>query len=150
MGKRVILTSKAPPPIGPYSQAVEAAGFLFCSGQIPLDPNSGEMVAGDALVQTRQVLVNLGEVLRAAGSGWKDVLKATVYVTDLADFPKVNAVFGEFFPMDPPARAVVQVSALPKGAQVEIDCWALMGKGPRRVGQASSRGRTKKSSRKPK
>jgi len=148
MSKRVILTTKAPKPIGPYSQAVEAGGILFCSGQIPLDPVSGEMVAGDALVQTRQVLLNLGEVLKAAGCGWPDVLKATVYVTDLADFPKVNAVFGEFFPTHPPARAVVQVSALPKGAQVEIDCWAMKGKAS--AGRSPSRDRAKKSSRKSK
>jgi 2-iminobutanoate/2-iminopropanoate deaminase len=125
MKKKTVQTAKAPRPIGPYSQAVSAGGFLFCSGQIPLDPATGSLVAGDAGVQTRRVLENLEAVLEAGNCDFSGVVKITVFLADLADFGAVNLVFEEFFPKDPPARAVVQVAALPKGARVEIECVAV-------------------------
>ena len=114
-------TDQAPAAIGPYAQAVTAGGFLFTSGQIPLDPATGEMVAGDFEAQARRVLANLGAVLASAGCTFSDVVKATVYVADLADFPKLNALYGEAMGSHRPARSTVQVAALPKGALVEID-----------------------------
>lgn len=124
MAKKTIATESAPAAIGPYSQAVEADGWLFLSGQIPLQPQSGEMVSGGIEAQTRQVMANLEAVLAAAGVGFADVVKTTIYLTDLANFATVNGVYGESFSADPPARATVQVAALPKGALVEIDCVA--------------------------
>jgi 2-iminobutanoate/2-iminopropanoate deaminase len=123
--KEVISTDRAPAAIGPYSQAVKAAGLVFCSGQIPLDPATGQMVEGDIEAQTRRVMQNLEAVLAAAGSSFDKVVRATIYLTDLGDFTKVNAIYAERFPKDPPARATVQVSALPKGARVEIDLVAI-------------------------
>ena len=114
-------TDDAPAAIGPYAQAVSAGGFLFTSGQIPLDPKSGEMVAGGFEAQARQVLANLRAVLASAGCGFEDVVKATVYVIDFADFPTLNALYGEVMGSHRPARSTVQVAALPKGALVEID-----------------------------
>ena len=114
-------TDDAPAAIGPYAQAVSVGGFLFTSGQIPLDPKSGNMVAGGFEEQARQVLANLRAVLAAAGCGFENVVKATVYVVNLADFPKLNALYGEAMGSHRPARSTVQVAALPKGALVEID-----------------------------
>ena len=111
----------APKAIGPYSQAVSADGWLFTSGQIALDPVSGEIVAGGFEAQARRVLENLRAVLASAGCGFADVVRATVYVVDLADFPKLNALYGEAMGSHRPARSTVQVAALPKGALVEID-----------------------------
>ncbi|MCA9530166.1 MAG: RidA family protein [Myxococcales bacterium] len=113
----------APQAIGPYSQAIRVGDLLFCSGQIPLDPRTGQMVGGDdATLQTRRVMDNLGAVLAAAGSGWQRAIKATIYLTDLADFAEVNAAYGSYFEgLVPPARACVQVAALPRGAKVEIE-----------------------------
>lgn len=111
----------APKAIGPYSQAVSADGWLFTSGQIALDPVSGEIVAGGFEAQARRVLENLRAVLGSAGCGFGDVVRATVYVVDLADFPKLNALYGEAMGDHRPARSTVQVAALPKGALVEID-----------------------------
>ncbi len=111
----------APKAIGPYSQAVSADGWLFTSGQIALDPVSGEIVAGGFEAQARRVLENLRAVLGSAGCGFADVVRATVYVVDLADFPKLNALYGEAMGDHRPARSTVQVAALPKGALVEID-----------------------------
>ncbi len=111
----------APKAIGPYSQAVSADGWLFTSGQIALDPMSGEIVAGGFEAQARRVLENLRAVLASAGCGFGDVVRATVYVVDLADFPKLNALYGEAMGDHRPARSTVQVAALPKGALVEID-----------------------------
>ncbi|HVF60094.1 MAG TPA: RidA family protein [Thermoanaerobaculia bacterium] len=111
----------APKAIGPYSQAVSADGWLFTSGQIALDPVSGEIVAGGFEAQARRVLENLRAVLASAGCGFGDVVRATVYVVDLADFPKLNALYGEAMGDHRPARSTVQVAALPKGALVEID-----------------------------
>ncbi len=127
MERHIILSSEAPKPIGPYSQAVEAGGFIFCSGQIPLDPATGQLVTGDIRVQTERILANLEAVLKAGGSSLKSAVKLTVYLTNLGDFETLNKVLGERFTKDPPARAVVQVSALPKGASVEMDLIALKG-----------------------
>jgi 2-iminobutanoate/2-iminopropanoate deaminase len=114
-------TDQAPPAIGPYSQAIVVAGWLYSSGQIGLDPASGEMAAGGFEPQARRVLANLEAVLAAAGCRFSDVVRATVYVTDLADFPTLNVLYAEAMGDHRPARSTVQVAALPKGAQVEID-----------------------------
>ncbi len=111
----------APAAIGPYSHAVRAGGLLFCSGQVPLDPESGELVGATAAEQAGQCLRNLQAVCAAAGAGLGDAVRCTVYMTDLGAFAEVNEIYGEFFPADPPARVAVGVAALPKGAQVEID-----------------------------
>ncbi|MEB3238940.1 MAG: Rid family detoxifying hydrolase [Cyanobacteriota bacterium] len=124
-----VVTDGAPAPVGPYNQAVKACGLLFCSGQIALDPAAGALVGdGDVEAETRQVLANLVAVLQAAGSSPQQVVRTTVFLTDLADFGRVNALYAEVFdgPVAP-ARACVQVAALPKGARVEIDCVALLG-----------------------
>lgn len=124
-GKTEVKTSKAPDPVGPYSQAIAADGLLLLSGQIPLVPETGRLVEGEIEAQTRQVLDNLNAVLEAGGSSLDRVLKTTVYLVDLSLFPRVNAVYGEYFAAEPaPARATVQVAALPLGAQVEIDAIA--------------------------
>lgn len=127
MVREVISSGSAPSAIGPYSQAVRAGGMVFLSGQIPLDPVSGEMVgAGDVRAQTEQVMKNLAAVLEAAGVGFASVVKATIFVTDLADFATVNDVYGKRFEgIAPPARATVQVAALPRGAKVEIEMIAM-------------------------
>ncbi len=124
-----VVTDGAPAPVGPYNQAVKAGGLLFCSGQIALDPAAGALVGdGDVEAETRQVLANLVAVLQAAGTSPQQVVRTTVFLTDLADFGRVNALYAEVFdgPVAP-ARACVQVAALPKGARVEIDCVALLG-----------------------
>lgn len=125
-----VSTPDAPAAIGPYSQAVLAAGFAFLSGQIPLDPETGELVAGPIEAQTERVLQNLKAVLKASGSSLANVVKTTIYLIDLADFSKVNAVYGAYFGSHPPARATVQVAALPKGARVEIDAIAQISEEP--------------------
>ncbi len=125
----VVSTPAAPPAIGPYSQAIVAGPWIFTAGQIPLDPASGEMVAGGAADQARRVLENLGAVLEAAGAGLRDVVKATVYVTDLGQFAAINQVWGEYFTERPPARSTVQVAALPRGAMVEVDLVAYRASG---------------------
>ena len=123
--RRAVSTPDAPAAIGPYSQAIVAAGLVHCSGQIALDPASGALVEGDVAVQAERVLQNLDAVLRAAGSGLERVVKCTVYLRDMDDFGVVNEVYGGFFPGDaPPARATVQVARLPKDVAVEIDCVA--------------------------
>lgn len=111
----------APAAVGPYSHAMSAAGLLFCSGQIPLDPSSGELVLGGAGAQARRCLENLEAVCAAAGARLADAVRLTVYLTDMADFAEVNEVYASFFDTDPPARVAVEVSGLPKGADVEID-----------------------------
>ena len=121
MSKMVIQTAQAPAAIGPYAQAVRAGNLLFVSGQIPLDPATGQMVAGDITVQTERVLKNLAAILEAAGSNLARVLKTTVYLRDLEDFGKMNAVYAKFLGEDPPARATVQAARLPRDAAVEID-----------------------------
>lgn len=122
-----ISTPQAPAAIGPYSQAVAAGDYLFFSGQIPLDPDTGEMVGRDVETQTRQVLKNIAAVLAAAGLASDRVVKTTVYLADLQDFAVVNRVYGEYFGIAAPARATVQVAALPKGALVEIEGIAYAG-----------------------
>jgi 2-iminobutanoate/2-iminopropanoate deaminase len=124
MSKTAVTTGRAPSAIGPYSQAVKAGDLVFCSGQIPIDPATGELVPGGIEAQTAQVMKNLGEVLAAAGAAWADVVKTTIYLTNLADFVVVNRIYGEVVGSVPPARATVQVAALPKGAAVEIDAVA--------------------------
>lgn len=121
-----IATAEAPAAIGPYSQATVAGGFLFTAGQIPLDPTSGEIVAGDVVAQATQVLANLAAVLTAAGCGWGDVVKTTVFLTDMADFPRVNEVYAATLGAARPARSTVQVSALPRGVSVEIELVAKL------------------------
>ncbi len=111
----------APAAIGPYCHAVRAAGLLFCSGQIPLDPETGELVGETAAAQTTRCLENLQAVCAAAGAGLADAVRCTVYLTDLGAFTEVNEAYGAFFAADPPARVAVGVAALPRGAQVEID-----------------------------
>ncbi len=123
--KRIVSTPHAPAAIGPYSQAVEAGGMVFLSGQIPLDPATGQMVTGDVSAQAERVMQNLEAVLAAAGLGFGHVVRSTIYLTDLGDFAAVNAVYGSRFPSEPPARATVQVAALPRGASVEIDMVAV-------------------------
>jgi len=125
--KKIYGTKEAPAAIGPYSQAVEAGGFVFCSGQIPLDPATGQLVEGDVAAQTERVMDNLRAVLAAARLGSEHVVRTTIYLVDLADFPRVNEVYGKWFPLNPPARATVQVAALPRGARVEIDAVACRG-----------------------
>ena len=119
--RKTIDADGAPAAVGPYSHAVEANGLLFCSGQIPLDAESGEIVGATPAEQARRCLENLQTVCRAAGAELGDAVRCTVYMTDLSAFAEVNEVYAEFFPSEPPARAAVGVSALPKGAQVEID-----------------------------
>jgi 2-iminobutanoate/2-iminopropanoate deaminase len=126
MEKRVISSPDAPDAVGPYSQAIEAQGVLFCSGQVGLDPASGELVSGDVSEQTRRAMRNLEAVLTGAGAGFDDVVKVTAYLTDIGDFGTFNEVYGEFFKDDPPARATVGVAGLPKGAVVEVECVALI------------------------
>lgn len=125
--RAVISTGGAPAAIGPYSQAVVAGGLVFASGQIPLDPATGELVSGGAAAQAERALASLRAVLEAAGSGLHRVVKTTVYLADLADFAAVNAVYAGYFPANPPARSTVQVAALPRGAAVEIEAVALAG-----------------------
>ena len=126
---QAINTESAPAPVGPYNQAVLAGGWLYCSGQIALDPINGVMVGqGEVEAETRQVLNNLIAVLKAAGAEASQVIRTTVYLTDLADFQRVNALYAEVFGSGiSPARACVQVAALPKGVRVEIDCFAWLG-----------------------
>ena len=125
MTKEVIATDAAPKAIGPYSQAIRAGGFLFCSGQIPLDPVTGELRGTDVRGQTMQVLENIASVLNAAGLSFSDVVKTTIYLTDLADFAVVNEIYGGKFSTAPPARSTVEVKGLPRGARVEIEVLAL-------------------------
>jgi 2-iminobutanoate/2-iminopropanoate deaminase len=127
MTREVVRTVKAPAAIGPYSQGIRCGGLLFCSGQIPLDPATGKLVPGGIGEQTERVLLNLEAVLAAGGAALSSVVKTTVYLVDLGDFPAMNAVYGRFFPGDPPARATVEVSKLPAGARVEIEAVAAAG-----------------------
>lgn len=124
----VVATDRAPRAIGPYSQAVSWGGVVYLSGQIGLDPASGELVGETVAQQASRALENVGAVLEAAGSGFDRVLKTTVFLTDMNDFAEMNAVYGRYFGGSRPARATVQVSGLPKGARVEIDAIALLGR----------------------
>src|ERR1043166_2151352 len=125
--KKIISTNEAPAAIGPYSQALRSGGFLFCSGQIPLDPKSGQIISGDIAAQTRRVMDNIAGVLRAEGLTFDSVVKTTIFLSDIGDFQSVNETYGSYFKQNPPARSTVQVSALPKGANVEIEVIAATG-----------------------
>jgi 2-iminobutanoate/2-iminopropanoate deaminase len=124
--KKQVQTDKAPQAIGPYSQGIVANGLVFCSGQIPIDPATGELNTGTVEEQTRQVLKNVGAVLEAAGSSYDDVVKTTVFLQDMNDFAKMNGVYAEFFKAPNPARAAVQVARLPRDVKVEIEAIALV------------------------
>lgn len=126
MNKEIISTPNAPKAIGPYSQAIRVGDFLFCAGQTGLDPATMELVAGGVEAQARQVLTNLKHVIEAAGSGMDRVVKTTVFLTDMANFAAMNAVYAEFFPENPPARSTIAVAGLPKGGLVEIEAIALV------------------------
>lgn len=124
---KAILTQNAPAPIGPYSQAVQAGGFLFCSGQIPLDPQTGNLVTGDVSTQARQVMTNIQALLQAGGADFSKVVKTTIFLKNMGDFPKVNEVYGAHFKNQPPARSTVEVARLPKDVLVEIEVVAYLG-----------------------
>ena len=125
--RETIQTEAAPTAIGPYSQAIRAGGFIFASGQIPIDPRTGQFVAGGITEQTEQVLRNLSAVLEAAGSGLDRVVKTTVFLADMQEFAAMNEVYGLFFIREPPARATVEAARLPRDARVEIEAIALAG-----------------------
>jgi 2-iminobutanoate/2-iminopropanoate deaminase len=131
--KKIVSTTEAPAAVGPYSQAVRVGPMLFTAGQIPLDPKSGQIVSQDVAEQTRRVLDNLTAVLKAENMDFSNIVKTTVFLTNLDDFQKMNEVYASFFKDAPPARSTVQVSALPKGAQVEIEVVAVATK---EVGEA--------------
>ena len=126
MSVRIVHTENAPAAIGPYSQAIIAGNFLFTAGQIALDPATGQIVAGDVAAQTERVMTNLTAVLEGAGTSWSDVVKTTVYLQDMADFPRVNEVYGRMIGDARPARSTVQVAGLPRGVLVEIDAVAVV------------------------
>ena len=123
--KKILSTNEAPAAVGPYSQAVRAGSMVFCAGQIPLDPKSGQIVSQDVAEQTRRVLDNLTAVLKSERLTLSDVVKTTVFVTDLADFQMINEIYAKYFSTQPPARSTVQVAALPKAARVEIEAIAV-------------------------
>jgi 2-iminobutanoate/2-iminopropanoate deaminase len=131
MGKRVIQTEKAPRSIGPYSQAIQAGNFLFLSGQIPLDPRTGESVKGDIQQQTQQVLENIKGVLESQKLGMENVVKTTIFLQDIGNFNQVNEVYATYFPSSPPARSTVEVAKLPRDADIEIEAIALIHDGGR-------------------
>ena len=126
MKKRVIQTEKAPKAIGPYSQAIQAGNFLFLSGQIPMDPKTGELVKGDIRQQTKQVLDNLKGVVESEKLEMKDVVKVTIFLKDIGNFNQVNEVYATYFSSSPPARSTVQVAKLPRDAEIEIDAIAFI------------------------
>jgi 2-iminobutanoate/2-iminopropanoate deaminase len=123
--KMVISTVAAPAALGPYAQGIAAGPLVFCSGQIPLDPATGQLVSGTIALQTERVLQNLAAVLQAHGVGMDQVVKTTVFLADLAEFDEMNAAYAKFFPDKPPARSTIQVAALPKGAKIEIEAVAI-------------------------
>jgi 2-iminobutanoate/2-iminopropanoate deaminase len=124
--KQVVATQKAPQAIGPYSQAIKANGMVYASGQIPIDPATGQVISGDIAAQTERVLKNLTEVLAAAGSSLQKVVKTTVFLKNMSDFAPMNEVYGRFFTQEPPARSTVEVARLPKDALVEIEVIAQL------------------------
>ena len=129
MARKIIKTADAPQAIGPYSQAIEAGGFVFVSGQIPIDPKTGNVLQGDIKSQAKLVLDNAKAILTAAGCSMARVVRTTIYLKNMADFASVNEVYGSYFPTDPPARATVEVSRLPKDVAVEMDFTAFKAKG---------------------
>jgi 2-iminobutanoate/2-iminopropanoate deaminase len=126
MDKTIVSTTNAPGAIGPYSQAVKTDSLVFVSGQLPLDPSTGELVQNDIQAATRQAMTNLKEILAAAGSSLDRIVKTTLFIADMDDFPKINEAYAEFFPQNPPARACVQVARLPKDADIEVEAVALL------------------------
>ena len=135
--KKIISTSEAPAAVGPYSQAVRVGSTIYCAGKIPLDPKSGQIVSGDISAQTRRVLDNVAAILKAEGLTFDNIVKTTIFLTNLGDFQTVNEVYGSYFRNQPPARSTVQVSALPKGANVEIEVIAVAGNGEGTVADTS-------------
>ncbi len=127
MVREIIATNDAPKAIGPYSQAVKACGMVFISGQIPIDPKTGLVVHSDIKTQTKLVMENVKAIITAAGCAMSDIVKATIYLEDMADFAVVNEVYGGYFPVDPPARATVEVSRLPRDVAIEMDFIACKG-----------------------
>ena len=125
--RKIVKTTDAPQAIGPYSQAVQAGGFVFVSGQIPIEPKTGNVVQADIKAQTKLVMENAKAILAAAGCGMPDVIKSTIFLKDIADFAAVNEVYGGYFTSDPPARATVEVSRLPKDVAIEMDFIAWKG-----------------------
>ncbi len=123
--KKIINSEKAPKPVGPYSQAVQVGNMLFCSGQISIVPETDQVLTGDIETQTRQVMKNISAVLEKADYNWGHIVKTTIFLTNMNDFPKVNAIYAEAFKEAPPARSTVQVSGLPKGVNVEIEVLAV-------------------------
>jgi 2-iminobutanoate/2-iminopropanoate deaminase len=128
MSRTVIYSSQAPEPIGPYSQAIQAGGFIFLSGQIAIDRTSGNIITENIADETTQVMKNIGEILKASGLNFTDVVKSTIFLKDMNNFPKVNEIYGQYFPAQPPARETVEVSRLPKDVNVEISCIAIANK----------------------
>lgn len=126
MTKKIIETSHAPAPIGPYSQAVQLGSLLFCSGQVAIDPATNQVVLGSITEQTTLVMKNIEAVLKQAGVTFQNVVKTTIFLTDMKDFPAVNEIYGSYFKVQPPARSTVAVSGLPKGVQVEIEVIASL------------------------
>jgi 2-iminobutanoate/2-iminopropanoate deaminase len=126
MRKKAFLTRKAPEPIGPYSQAIQTGKLVFLAGQIPLDPASGRLIEGDIAAQTRRAMDNVMAVLEEAGLGPDHVVKTTIYLADMADFPAMNEVYGSYFKSTPPARSAIQAARLPKDARIEIDVIAAV------------------------
>lgn len=124
--KKIIQTKKAAQPVGPYNQAIQTGNLLFVSGQIPLNPATGELVKGDVKEQTRMVMENLKAILHEAGMSFSNVVKCSIFITNMMDFPKINEVYASYFQEDPPARETVQVGALPKFVDVEISCIAAV------------------------
>ncbi|MFD1002084.1 RidA family protein [Ohtaekwangia kribbensis] len=125
MSKSVVYSDQAPEPIGPYSQAIQAGNMLFISGQIAIERSSGNIISSDIESETRQVMVNLEKILKAAGFDFSNVVKSSIFLKDMNNFPKVNAIYGEYFKINPPARETVEVSRLPKDVNVEISCIAV-------------------------
>jgi 2-iminobutanoate/2-iminopropanoate deaminase len=123
--KTVFSSPDAPPALGPYSQAIGAGPFIFCSGQVPLEAGTGELVGQEVAEQTKQALLNLGAVLKSAGLSYANIVKTTVFLTDLTRFADMNAVYATFFSVAPPARSTIEVSGLPRGAKVEIEAIAI-------------------------
>ena len=136
--KKIISTTEAPAAIGPYSQAVRTGAMIFCAGQVPLDPKTGQIVSEDISEQTRRVLDNLMAVLKAEGLTMSNVVKTTVFLADFGDFPKMNEVYATYFTDQPPARSTVGVSTLPKNARVEIEAIAMADEGDARAGKSVS------------
>jgi len=128
--KKIVSTSHAPAAIGPYSQAVRSGSLLFCAGQIPLDPMTGQIVTGDIAEQSRRVLENIGAILKAAQLGFQHVVKTTIFLVRMDDFQSVNEVYATYFRENPPARSTVAVAALPKGAKIEIEVIAMASENP--------------------